>query len=325
MTIEHNVISYSGGKDSTAMLLLAIEQQAENLQAVFADTGNEHPSTYEYVRYVEQATGVPIRWIRADFSKQIEGRRQMMRNVIAGTHKNQGRYEWTPEIAEQALGLLYTTGNPFLDMCMVHGRFPSTKVAFCSKELKRDQLTKQVHLPLLDAGDDVRSWQGVRADEGAKRALLPASEHVLTRSSGAELWNYRPILPWTADECFEMHRKHGLKSNPLYELGMRRVGCMPCINAGKDELLEISKRFPEELERLAVWEQLISKVSKTKVATFFPASDLGATSAADAGTISHGIHARVEWAKTSRGGRQYDLMRVDPEVELCSSIYGLCE
>ncbi|MEA1030969.1 phosphoadenosine phosphosulfate reductase family protein [Pseudomonas sp. N-137] len=270
MTIEHNVISYSGGKDSTAMLLLAVEQEVEHLQAVFADTGNEHPSTYEYVRYVEQSTGVPIRWIRADFTKQIEGRRQMMRNVIAGTHKNQGRYEWTPEIAEQALGLLYTTGNPFLDMCMVHGRFPSTKVAFCSKELKRDQLTKQVHLPLLDAGDDVRSWQGVRADEGAKRALLSASEHVLTRSSGAELWNYRPILPWTAEDCFEMHRKHGLKSNPLYELGMRRVGCMPCINAGKDELLEISKRFPEELERLAKWEQTDIEGQQNEGCDLFP-------------------------------------------------------
>jgi tRNA(Ile)-lysidine synthase TilS/MesJ len=41
--MEHNVISVSGGKDSTALLLLAIERQPENLSAVFADTGKKCP------------------------------------------------------------------------------------------------------------------------------------------------------------------------------------------------------------------------------------------------------------------------------------------
>lgn len=322
---EHNIISVSGGKDSTALLLLAIEQETPDLQAVFADTGNEHPLTYEYLDYLEVATGVSIRRIRADFTPQIAKRRQMMQDVINGTHKNQGRYRWTKKISRQALKILHPTGNPFLDMCLVHGRFPSTMVAFCSKELKRDQLTKQVHLPLLSEGDDVVSWQGVRADESPKRALLPAREHVLTHDAGGELWNYRPILDWAAEQCFAMHRKHGIEPNPLYSQGMSRVGCMPCINARKDELLEISKRFPAELERIAEWEHLVTQASKCGVATFFPASDLGATSAADAHTNTHGIRARIEWAKTSRGGTQYDLLRSDSPVELCSSIYGLCE
>ena len=32
--LEHNTISVNGGKDGPALLLLAIERQAENLQAV---------------------------------------------------------------------------------------------------------------------------------------------------------------------------------------------------------------------------------------------------------------------------------------------------
>lgn len=322
---EHNVVSVSGGKDSTALLLLAIERQTENLQAVFADTGHEHPMTYEYIDYLN-AEVFPIRTIRADFSEAIQRRREMMQRVIDGTHKNRGNYEWTPEVAKQALEILKPTGIPFLDLCMVHGRFPSTKVRFCSNELKRDPLTEQVHMPLLEAGDDVISWQGVRADESLARANLPERECKNTMpETGAELWHYRPILTWKVDDVFAMHDKHGVKPNPLYKLGMGRVGCMPCIHARKDELLEISKRFPEEIDRVAKWESIIRQVSKTGTATFFSASELGANSAAEVEDDKHGIWARVEWAKTSRGGKQFDFLRTDPSAPLCSSVYGLCE
>ncbi len=43
-----NIVSMSGGKDSTAMALLAIERDTEDLEFVFADTGHEHEMTYEY-------------------------------------------------------------------------------------------------------------------------------------------------------------------------------------------------------------------------------------------------------------------------------------
>jgi hypothetical protein len=137
--------------------------------------------------------------------------------------------------------------------------FPSTKVRFCSEELKRNPIIEQVHMPLLDAGETIWSWQGVRADESLARRDLPELEEV-----GGGLWNYRPILKWTAEQCFAMHKKHGIKHNPLYEQGMRRVGCMPCIHERKDSLLEISQRFPEELERIARWEQLVGEAAKSK-------------------------------------------------------------
>jgi 3'-phosphoadenosine 5'-phosphosulfate sulfotransferase (PAPS reductase)/FAD synthetase len=299
--MKHNIVSVSGGKDSTALLLLAIEREAENLQAVFADTGHEHPQTYDYIHYLND-TVFPIRTIKADFTQDIERKREYVRS------------KWQekgvpPEVVEQALAALVPTGIPFLDLCIWKGRMPSTKARFCSEELKRNPIVEQVQIPLLEQGDTIWSWQGVRADESLARRDLAELEEV-----GGGLWNYRPILKWTAADAFAMHRKHNVKHNPLYEQGMGRVGCMPCIHARKDELLEISRRFPEQIERVAEWERIVSQASKIQAASFFTHDGRG-----------ENIAQVVEWSKTSRGGTQYDLMRVQNDGPLCSSIYGLCE
>lgn len=306
--MEHNIISVSGGKDSTALLLLAIERHPDNMQAVFADVGNEHDITYEYVRYLEKATGVKIRWIKADFSQQIERKKA----YVIAKWSDKGVLQ---ETITRAVSALVPTGIPFLDLCLWKGRFPSAKAAFCSEELKRNPIIEQVHLPLLEDGNTLYSWQGVRADESRRRAALDELENV-----GGGLWNYRPILKWTASDCFAMHRKHGIKHNPLYEMGMGRVGCMPCINCRKDELLEISKRFPEAIERIRQWETAVKQASKWGAATFFTAPSVD-----NEWSAKQTIDVVVEWAKTSRGGKQYDFLRVQDNGPICSSLYGLCE
>ena len=317
-SMEHNIISVSGGKDSTALLLLAIERQAENMQAVFADTGNEHERTYDYVRYLEQATGVPIRWVKADFTRQIAGKREYVLTKWADKGVPQ-------ENIDRAAAALVPTGNAFLDLCIWKGRFPSTKAAFCSEELKRNPIISQVQMPILEVGDDIQSWQGVRRDESLRRSTLPERDLKMTHASGAELWNYRPILDWTAEDAFAMHRKHGIKHNPLYEQGMGRVGCMPCINCRKDELLEISKRFPEAIDRIREWEAAVGAASKHAYSTFFNLESLGPGKEAIEYYAAENIDAVVQWSKTSHGGKQFDFLRIDDNGPACSSVYGLCE
>jgi len=315
--IDHNVINFSGGKDSTAMLLLAIERDTPDLSVVFADTGNEHEQTYDYVRYIESATGVPIRWVKADFSRQIAGKREFVLTKWAD------KWGAPQEAIDRAAAALVPTGIPFLDLCIWKGRFPSTKVAFCSEELKRNPIIEQVQKPLLETGN-VISWQGVRRDESLNRRFLTERELKKTAENGNEMWNYRPILDWTADDCFAMHKKHGIKHNPLYEQGMGRVGCMPCINARKDEILEISKRFPEVIERIAEWEWSVRLASKNNAATFFASENMPAGTTPEQHYDNANIREIVKWAATARGGKQRDFFR-EMDGPMCSSIYGLCE
>ena len=71
-----NTISISGGKDSLAQWLRAIENDVPHM-CVFADTGHEHPQTMEYLDYLESKLGKVIR-VKADFTRQIEGKRKFI-------------------------------------------------------------------------------------------------------------------------------------------------------------------------------------------------------------------------------------------------------
>lgn len=308
---EHNVVSVSGGKDSEATLALAIERNVSNLVAVFADTGNEHPATIEHVAYLQDALGVEIRTIRADFSNWFARRRSYLDGERA-------RREWPEDVRLRAIELMAATGNPFLDLCMLKGRFPSRKAQFCTQHLKREPIYSQVFMPLLLRGERVVSWQGVRRNESEARRELPEFEKEFgDDDSGAGIWLYRPILDWSAEDVFRYVESRGLKHNPLYTQGMTRVGCMPCINVAKGELREIADRFPEHVERIAEWEGIVSRVAKREVATFFAARGEENVTLA-----RHGVRSRVEWSRTSRGGRQLQMFQ---ETPMCHSAYGLCE
>lgn len=308
MITHKNLVSVSGGKDSTATLLVAIERGVDNLSAVFCDTGNENEITYEYVRYLERATGVAIRWLKQDFTDWWWRRRDYVRDKWPEKGVDKEVIARTIEFYEQG-----PTGNPFLDLCIIKNRFPSRKAQFCTQYLKSEPATEYA-LELMADGSTLTSWQGIRADESPNRATQPEFEE---RGGGYSI--LRPIHKWNVEMVFDIHRKMGIEPNPLYRQGMGRVGCMPCINARKDEILEISKRFPEQIDRIAEWEKIVGLVSKRSNATFFPApgSNIGAW---DRGNV----RAIVEWSKTSRGGKMLDMFR-NEEPALCSSAYGLCE
>lgn len=313
-----HVVSLSGGKDSTATALMAIELHGrENCRFVFADTGNEHEATYEYaLRYLPYELGITVDVVCASFEDEFATKRANLARLAAGEPESavygarKFAYAWTREAAARALELLQPTGNPYLDMCMLKGGFPSRVRQYCTEYLKRNPLT-EYSLGLIDDGYFVESWQGVRADESESRSRLPYYEF-----RGGHYAVYRPILRWRVEDVFEAHAVAGIRPNPLYRQGMSRVGCMPCINASKAEIREIARRFPEHIERIAEWERLVSAVCRPRPdVTFFHVEKAGVA----------GVAHAVEWAKTTRGGRQYDLLADASPATACSSSYGLCE
>lgn len=257
--IQH-LVSVSGGKDSTATYLLAIEY-GRPFRAVFADTGNEHPATYEYVAQLSARTGGPaVEVVKADFADRIEKHR----NYILERWPQEGIAD---EIVQAAVDMHAPSGNPFLDLCILKGRFPSRMAQFCTEELKTLPITMQVVFPMLDKGM-VLQWIGIRADESPNRAKQPRYNR---HDSGSYLW--RPIFRWSVQDVWRQHAKHGIAPNPLYAAGMGRVGCMPCINCSAGEFARIGRLYPEHLSRIRRWESIVSRASKRQRSTFFKIAD----------------------------------------------------
>jgi len=308
MSIVH-VVSVSGGKDSEATMLIAIERfGAHRCRFVFADTGNEDDAVYEHLAYLEQALGVEIIRLKSNFDQQIANKRMFIARDKRIGRKNGKKLRWTNKAKRRALAALYPTGNPYLDLCIWKGRFPSRKTQFCTEQLKTIPLV-EYQLSLIEQGYTVVSWQGVRRDESHARKDVLKFEVV-----GGGLFIYRPIVDWTAQQTIDYCLSRGVSLNPLYSEGFDRVGCMLCINAGKEEIANSADRKPHHIDRLAQWELVVRQASKRGESTFFPNSKRDAFAKPD-------IHAVVRWAKTAHGGRQTTFQFERP---VCASSYGLC-
>lgn len=329
------VCSTSGGKDSLATSLIAKQKHGGRCRFVLADTGNEHEILLEYVYDYLPTIGIEVDTVRADFTDRIAGKRHYVETKWPEKGVPQ-------EVIDRALSVLHPTGVPFLDLCLWKGRFPARMSQFCTFELKRRPLDAYM-LDLMAAGYAVENWQGIRRDESDNR------KDALKAEMTAEGWMIRrPIVHWTAEMVVKFVQRCGVELCPLYSLGCGRVGCMLCINSGKDEIDNAAKRWPEHIDKLREWERLVCLAAKRGWTTFFCDSaqvsetplpgwiykplvdkDTGETKPLwvepDEEIYARlNIDARVEWAMTTRGGRQYDLLKAAPPLA-CSSSYGLCE
>jgi len=181
-------VSFSGGKDSTAVLHIA--RKAGVTKAFFIDTGIEFPETLSFVR----SQGVDVIQKAVDF--------------------------W--QAAEKA-------GPPAKDH------------RWCCKLLKLHPLK----LYLADIGPCV-TVQGNRWYESWNRAGLDETSQ--NPANPLQL-NISPIRNWRALEVFLYLWWQGLAINPLYDMGLERIGCYLCPAMLESEYEELKTIQPASAER----------------------------------------------------------------------------
>ncbi len=92
----------------------------------------------------------------------------------------------------------------------------------------------------------ILTYEGTRADESHRRGCF---ERTSPREKTFREINIRPIFRWNTFEVFLYHFYRGLRINPAYRVGLRRVGCSICPFASSWSEFIIYKRFPERADK----------------------------------------------------------------------------
>lgn len=312
MSARH-IVNLSGGKDSQACALLAAERGMP-FRLVMADTGNENKLTIEHAHYLAEFVGVPLEMVRYDFTEKMARKRDFIAREWAKADVPHARIE-------RALEIIQPTGIPFLDLCLWKGRFPSARAQFCTEFLKAQAIEDHVVDPALKIGPVIQ-WIGVRRDESPNRRNAQMFQRV-RRDGPHDMLLFRPLIHWTAQNVISYATAVGAKHNPLYSLGMGRVGCFPCVNVNKAEIGQIAIRFPETEDKLREWEVLVAGASKLGAATFF-AADMTPEGADLVRTLNRMVEhtIRSKHRDLLEDGREVELRRMERKIrrDLSASI-----
>lgn len=207
---DYITVSFSGGKDSTALVLRMIELGEHIDEVVCCDTFKEFPAMYrhiEKVRKVIEANGIKFTMLRAEKSFDY-----YMFEYQAEKGKHTG---------EKGLGWALPT------------------LRWCTGYLKRDIVGK--YFRELRKKYNVIQCLGIAADEGyrleRKNNQQENHRHPLVE------WG------WAEKQCLEYCYSKGYDWEGLYEI-FSRVSCWCCPLKPLEELRKLRKHFPELWEEL---------------------------------------------------------------------------
>lgn len=280
-----HVVGFSGGIDSQACARWVLNRHdpADVILLNSDAGGNEHPLTTEFIAWY------------SDHVHPVTTVTPIVADMGAVTPKTLRR------VAD--LGLTLESPLTFDALAAIKGRFPARRAQFCTEYLKTRPAGRWIKANLC--AHEWRRYSGIRRDESRGRSGRGPVERCDV--FGCELWH--PIFDWTKQMCFDYVQLHGEQINPLYTLGFNRVGCAPCVNSNKGDVLAWATRFPEMIDKVRDWER---RVGKTFFAPVVPGMEI------------NWIDDVVRWSKTVRGGKQVSL-DVLYEPAACESAYGLCE
>lgn len=209
---KYHTASFSGGKDSTAMVLRMIELGYQLDEVVCCDTTMEFPAMYrhiEKVKAVVESAGIKFTMLSAEHDFE----HYMLRHQPK--RKN-------PELADRQ-GLSW----------------PGPRPRWCTSTLKTRVIGK--YLKDLRTRYDVKQYIGIAADEGYRldREHNQAEDHL------------HPLVEWgwTEADAMAYCREKGYDWEGLYEI-FDRVSCWCCPIQGIGELRKLWKHFPDLWERM---------------------------------------------------------------------------
>lgn len=233
-------VAFSGGKDSVASFLTLREKvPLWKIVLVFSDTCDELPETYDYLKYFDENVFSVIRLCQKIVGHSDTGRRSIENEIISWDVP----YKQLPEMG--VLTLFDEIRNRFKSNPNVPV-WPSKGIRYCTKHLKVNPFFKFIR-SLVNKNDRDRTLivRGLRQEESKQRSKT--SELVMDEVNGDFYNFYHPVYDLTTEEVFDLHRKHCVKINPVYDY-RERSNCAGCPFARNSEIAKTVEIHPNVFE-----------------------------------------------------------------------------
>jgi len=193
---DNVVVSFSGGKDSTAALHITREVAKElgrgPVHVVFFDEEAIHPPTIEYVERVRREPDVKLEWYCLPLQK-----------VNACSTKNPYWYPWNPEKKD-----LWVRPLPE-DVITDHPRF--------KKELSFQEFSEVL---FYDIPESFVFVTGVRAQESYRRqqiVLAKKNDNYISRLR-KNVAHAHPLYDWKSEDVWRLVTETGIDYNKTYDI-----------------------------------------------------------------------------------------------------------
>ena len=232
------LVSWSGGKDSQACLIWAVEKYgAKNIEAVFCDTGWEHEYTYRHVKAIPEELGVKLVTLK---SKKYDG--------MIGLAKSKGRFPSTmARFCTEELKV-----KPMIDYVLSQRDnlliFQGIRADESKSRSKMSKQCRYFKFYFEPYGYDKK---------GKPKFHTYRKKEVIEWCSKYSDDVHRPIFTWGGQQTISYILDSGLPVNPLYYMDAKRVGCYPCIMCTKGEIKSIIDHSPERIDIIREAEEEI--------------------------------------------------------------------
>jgi len=206
---KHPIVAWSGGRDSTVLLSLVLQQKPD-VEVAWVDTGVEFPECVRFIKRIKNEWGLNLHVAKAEtsFWKVVE------------------EYGW-PMLGKGGSGYWWSRA----DRLEREGKTKLAKAtrdaqisAACCRILKEKPMRKLCRSLGVDC-----IIVGNLVSESRQRFLTWAKKgqcYFNQKEMRCTAW---PLAWWTHEDILQFHRKVRLPYSPIYDMGHSRNGCWPCL------------------------------------------------------------------------------------------------
>lgn len=252
---DRTIIAFSGGKDSLACILYAIEAGCPNIElwhhAVDGREGStlmDWTVTEDYCRKVAEALDIPIyfSWLSGGFEREML--RENERKAATQFETPDGLFQTGGVRGKETTRLKFPqiSGDLSVRWCSAYLKIDVCSIALTNQERFRNSRT------LLISGE--------RAEESPQRAKYKEFEPDRADNRDGKykrhIDRFRPVHKYTELQIWDLIKKFKINPHPAYRLGWGRLSCLSCIFGSPNQWATIKAIAPSHFETIAEYEEL---------------------------------------------------------------------